>query len=85
MPTFKSLKSYVDIDTGEIISEREAKKNYVTTKKDKYVYHIMGQKGVEYWIDWIYNCKRSTQAKLFGEDAGRPSGKRCGKRKGPSK
>lgn len=68
-----SIKEYIDLDTGEIITEREAKKYYIIIKKIKdydYTTKIAKDTKEVYQtckITYRSLCQRSKQQRLFDD------------------
>lgn len=57
---WRTKTEYVDTETGEIITEQEAKTNYIIIKKSK---HATIKKTTGY-VKWTYHCKRSNQIEI---------------------
>lgn len=58
---WRTISEYVDKETGEVIDEKEVRKNYTIIKKTKHS-HVHRTTG----ITTITNeCRRSKQGKLF--------------------
>ena len=60
---WRSKTIYVDTDTGEQLSDNNAKHNYIIIKKHK---HVKITKSTGH-IEWTIECRRSAQTKFnFG-------------------
>ena len=61
--TWKTTKIFVDLDTGEIISEKKAKAKYILIKITRnYVREIYSRRGT---VISTHECRRNNQLTLF--------------------
>lgn len=54
---------YVDVDTGEEITWREAREKYIVLNNKKNV--LRNEKSRQWYVEWTKECRRSTQGRLF--------------------
>lgn len=58
---WSSITKYVDLDTGEQITEKDAKRAYVIVKTKKHS-HVTRSTGI---TEYTHECRRSRQMDLF--------------------